>query len=164
MRLNDIKILMEAEVDWEEENQKTLDKTGFWGKQGAGCIIMAQSTKRILLPHRSQHVEQPNTWGVWGGAIDGDISPEQADKQEVSEEAGYHGPLKLFPLYVFKSGTFTYYNFLAVVKDEFKPTLNWETQGYKWVEYGDWPSPLHFGLENVLKDSASVKTITSLLK
>ena len=70
----------------------------------------------------------------------------------------------MYPLYVFKSGTFTYYNYLALVKDEFKPTLNWETQNYKWVEYGDWPSPLHFGLENVIKDPASVKTITSLLK
>jgi hypothetical protein len=45
------------------------------------------------------------------------------------------------------------------VDDEFEPVLDWENQGYRWVEYGEWPSPLHFGVVSILKDSQSVSTI-----
>ena len=51
----------------DDEHAETLAKTGFWGKQGAGSLVVAKDTGRILLAHRSRAVEQPNTWGVWGG-------------------------------------------------------------------------------------------------
>jgi 8-oxo-dGTP pyrophosphatase MutT (NUDIX family) len=74
------------------------------------------------------------------------------------EEAGYSGKMELFPIYVFEhSSGFKYYNFIAVVEDEFIPNLNWETSSYKWVEFGDFPKPLHFGVESILNDSKSVK-------
>jgi len=146
------------------EHGKELATTGFWGKQGAGCIILAKSTKRILLPHRSRSVQEPNTWGVWGGAIDSDEIPKEAAKREVQEEAGYDGNTEMISLSVFEKGTFKYHNFLAIIDEEFEPKLNnehaWETQGYKWVDFGDWPQPLHFGLQSLLtKDSQKIKTI-----
>ena len=142
------------------EHAKELATTGFWGKQGAGCIILAKSTKRILLPYRSRAVEEPNTWGVWGGAIDSDEIPKESAKREVQEEASYNGNIEMIPLSVFEKGTFKYHNFLAIVDEEFEPELNWETQGYEWVDFGDWPQPLHFGLQSLLlKDSQKIKTI-----
>ena len=57
-------------IENDSEHRAELNRTGFWGKQGAGCIILAKDTGRICLPHRSQYVEQPGTWGTWGGAID----------------------------------------------------------------------------------------------
>jgi 8-oxo-dGTP pyrophosphatase MutT (NUDIX family) len=142
------------------EHGKEVAITGFWGKQGAGCIILAKSTKRILLPHRSRSVQEPNTWGVWGGAIDSDEIPKEAAKREVQEEAGYDGETEMIPLSVFEKGTFKYHNFLAIVDEEFEPKLNWETQDYKWVDFGDWPQPLHFGLQSLLaKDSQKIKEI-----
>lgn len=142
------------------EHGKELATTGFWGKQGAGCIILAKSTKRILLPHRSRSVQEPNTWGVWGGAIDSDEIPKEAAKREVQEEAGYDGETEMIPLSVFEKGTFKYHNFLAIVDEEFVPKLNWETQDYEWVDFGDWPQPLHFGLQSLLtKDSQKIKEI-----
>ena len=95
-----------------------------------------------------------------GGAIDSDEIPKEAAKREVQEEAGYDGETEMIPLSVFEKGTFKYHNFLAIVDEEFEPKLNWETQDYKWVDFGDWPQPLHFGLQSLLaKDSQKIKEI-----
>jgi 8-oxo-dGTP pyrophosphatase MutT (NUDIX family) len=138
--------------------------TGFYGKWGAGVIFMARSTGRFLIAHRSDnppplHVEQPNTWGTWGGAGEHGETPQQAANREVHEEAGASAHADLIPMYVFKSGTFRYYNFLAIVPDEFAPHLGWEHQGSKWCAFGEWPSPMHFGLTAILNDPASVHTM-----
>jgi guanylate kinase/8-oxo-dGTP pyrophosphatase MutT (NUDIX family) len=134
-------------------HQETLEKTGFWGAQGAGCIVMAKSTGRFLLPLRSQQVEQPGTWGVWGGAIDSDEIPMEAAKRELTEEAGYGGDISMKPLVMYSSGSFRYHNFLAVVDEEFEPTLDWETEKAGWFELKDFPEPLHFGLIYLLANS-----------
>lgn len=146
------------------EHRDQLIKTGFWGKQGAGCIFLSKDTKRILLPFRSKNVLEPNTWGVWGGAIDKNETPESAVRREVKEEAGYKGNVEFVKLTVFEKDTFKYHNFLAIVDTEFKPNLNWETETYKWVEFGNWPSPLHFGLKYLLDNSGNkIKTIINSL-
>jgi len=142
-----------------QEHQDALDSTGFWGKQAAGCIIVSNRTKRVLLPFRSLGVEQPHTWGTWGGAIDESESPEAAVRREVAEETGYSGSIGMVPLYVFRKGTFAYHNFLAIVEDEFQPTLDWETESARWFEFGKWPSPLHFGLAGIFQDRPSLDKI-----
>ena len=143
---------------------QALEKTGFWGAQGAGAIVMAKTTGKFLIPFRSLYVLQPHTWGVWGGAIDPGEDPKAAVKREMKEEVGYRGnDVELIPLYVYedKKTGFKYHNFLAVVPDEFTPELNWETDNFKWVEFGDWPQPLHFGLEALLQNSSNtIKSIS----
>jgi 8-oxo-dGTP pyrophosphatase MutT (NUDIX family) len=138
----------------DEEHGKALEKTGFWGKRGAGCLFYAKSTGRYLIAHRSKDVEQPGTWGTWGGAIDSGESPEAAVEREAREEAGYHGDVELKHLWTFKHPSgFRYFNYLATVDDEFKPVLNWETQGYRWVKRGEWPKPLHPGMIALLENA-----------
>ncbi len=155
----------------DDEHSETLKSTGFWGKAGAGCIFFARDTKRILLNHRSSYVEQPNTWGVWGGAIDGRETPLEAVKREAYEESGQRITNdQIIPIYVFhdtKSG-FKYYNFIVTVDREFTPNIpaesQWETSGWRWIDYGDWPKPLHFGVGAILNDPKSVDTIKNLIK
>jgi len=137
-----------------------LQRTGFWGEQAAGCIFLAQDTGLILLPRRSGSVEQPHTWGTWGGAVEEGEAPASAAEREAREESGYTGPMKLTPLNVFRKGTFSYHNFLALVPKQFEPNLRAdearETEDAAWVKFGDWPSPLHFGLADLIRHSGDV--------
>jgi 8-oxo-dGTP pyrophosphatase MutT (NUDIX family) len=159
--LAELKAVLEQNPN-HESHRDALAKTGFWGNQGAGCVVIAKGTGRILMPHRSPHVEQPNTWGTWGGAIDGQEDPLKAALREFEEESSMSSSMvvETFPLYVFKHQSgFQYHNFLVVIKEEFEPTLDWETQGSQWVEFGEWPGTLHFGFQGILNDAASVKII-----
>ena len=127
------------------------DESGkFWGAQGAGAVFLAEDTGRILIQHRSPYVNEPNTWGVIGGAIDAQEDPQAAMEREVHEETGYNGQMRVEKLYVFQSGKFRYTNFLVTVPHEFSPHHGWESQGHVWTTLDDLPEPLHFGFKAVL--------------
>lgn len=137
----------------ERNHQEQLDSTGFWGKEAAGCIFLAASTGRIMLAHRSEDVLEPDTHGTWGGAIDEGETPEECVRREVEQEAGRIENCRMYPLAVFEKSNFKYHNFLAVVDDEFTPTLNWESQGFSWCETNDLPTPLHPGMNFLFANS-----------
>ena len=147
----------------DEEHYDALEKTGFFGAQAAGCLFLAKSTGRLMLVLRSASVEQPFTWANCGGAHKASEEPLEAAKREGREETGYSGPMTMVPLFVFTKGTFRYCNFLAVIDDEFTPHLGWEADEFKWCDYGDWPKPLHFGLQALFADAASVTKIKSVI-
>lgn len=133
----------------------------YWGDQGAGILPIAQSTGRILVAHRSKHVNEPNTYGIWGGKLDdGETDPEEAAKRELEEEAGYKGHFKLIPAYVFKTpnNTFEYHNFIGIVDKEFEPKFDWETQGAKWMTFEEFKNlkNKHWGLQMLLDNSADL--------
>lgn len=146
--------LASAETDGEigsGDYATTTDASGkFWGDAGAGCVVHSKSTGRILLSYRSEFVNEPHCWGVWGGAIDNDEAPQVAAEREVREETGYHGPLQLREAYVYTNGDFRYTTFIAEVPEEFVPKLNWEAEGYEWFRLEDLPDNLHFGLKEAL--------------
>jgi spore germination cell wall hydrolase CwlJ-like protein len=97
--------------------------------------------------------------------MDDEEAPVQAVEREVSEETGYSGDFTAKLLYTFQHGDFKYYNHLVIVPTEFTPSLNWEHRTAEWVEYGDWPSPLHFGFANLLKHAGSkLQRLSQLLK
>lgn len=129
----------------------------FWGNKGAGVLPFCSSTKRFLINHRSGYVNEPHTWGVWGGAIDSNEQPRQAVLRELREEAGYTGHIELIDAYIFRSsgGGFTFYNFIGIVDEEFEPELDWESQGFEWIGYDDLLNKdnLHFGLESLLDNN-----------
>jgi len=129
----------------------------FWGAAGAGVLPIAESTGRVLIGLRSAYVNEPGTWGVFGGAIDKGEDPMRAAKREVREELGYRGDMKLIPGYVFtsKGGGFRYSNFVGVVAEEFDPKLDWETETTKWVTYDELlqQPKKHFGLDALIKNS-----------
>lgn len=158
--------MREAFLD-DMEHRKELEKTGFWGSAGSGILPMSLETGRLLLPFRSSAVEQPHTWGgTWGGAIDKGQNPKESAIREFREESGYNGPIEAIPLFTFedKDSGFKYFNFLGLIPDEFDPSLDWETDDYAWIEYGNWPSPMHFGLEGILKNKKSIQTIERVLR
>ena len=136
------------------EYHTATSKTGrFWGGQGAGCMPLAEGSGRIMLTLRSQHVNEPNTWGIPGGAIDEGEDPSTAARRELQEELGYNGPVRIIPGYVFEAEDFRYHNFIGVVPDEFKASLDWESTDAQWFELDKLPSPLHFGVSAFLSNS-----------
>lgn len=142
------------------------DAREYWGTEAAGCIFVARDTGRILLAHRSNEVDyEPETWGTWGGKVDAGETPKDAVEREVEEETGFSGRYKIHPLYVYRDGEFSYHNYMVIVPFEFTPQLNWENQGSAWVEYGQWPEPLHFGMEELIKHSGTkIQRVIELVK
>lgn len=145
-------------------HEKILEKTGFWGSKGAGCLVVCPSTKRILLGQRSKDVEQPLEWGGFGGAIDMNEDVKTAALRELREETGFKGKATLIPLFKFKKQSFTFFNFLAIVDVEYKPKLDWETAQAKWFKWDHLPSPLHFGLKSILQNSKALSLIMEQVK
>jgi 8-oxo-dGTP pyrophosphatase MutT (NUDIX family) len=147
----------------EQESYEVHDNSSgeaFYGDHGTGVLPICTKTKRILLGFRSAEVNEPHTWGVFGGKFDEDdytdFDPEVVALRELQEETGYLGPLQLVPAYIFKTANdkFTYFNYIGIVDEEFKPILDWENEQAKWytleeIEILD----LHFGLEDLLKNS-----------
>lgn len=145
----------------DEKHYAARDRTGFFGEQGAGCLFMAKSTGRVLIVFRSIEVDQEFTWGNCGGAYDSDKErPVEAARREAYQETGYKGSSKIIPLFVFRKDDFRYHNYLAVVDDEFSPNTGWEATQHVWRDIGDWPNPLHFGLEALFGDEEAMATIT----
>lgn len=130
----------------EAEDYTNQDK--YWGDRGAGVIF--QFENQILLGLRSKDVNEPNTWGIIGGMIEDGESPKQAAKREVREEASVYGnyPLKL--LYIYKDKSFSYYDFLVIVKEKFVPKPSYEMVKFKWFELNNLPKNLHFGVKKFL--------------
>lgn len=134
------------------ERPSKLGGSNLSGRRGAGVIFRARDTGRYLLALRSSYVLEPNTWSTWGGlAKDERETARETAEREAREETGYAGDLKLKELWTYKRGGFSYTNFLAIVPREFKPKLDWETRGYRWVRPGEWPEPLHPGVRALLR-------------
>jgi 8-oxo-dGTP pyrophosphatase MutT (NUDIX family) len=127
--------------------------------KAAGCLIFANDTNRILLQYRSNSVSNGNCWGTWGGEMEKGETPEQTVIRELNEESGYNGDIKLIPLKNFES-KYIYYNFLGIVPKEFTPKLNIESDKAKWFDYYNLPNNLHFGLNWLLNQNITHKTIT----
>ena len=64
---------------------------------------------------------------------------------------------------MYKDGSFSYYNFFGIVQKEFSPSLNWETESFKWMTYDELLAlpRKHFGLVALLKNSG--KELEALL-
>jgi len=155
--------ITELILENDAEHRDTLSKTGFWGKQAAGCIFYSIATNKYLIAHRSNMVEEPGTWGTWGGAMDNNETPMQAVSREIHEETGYNGKVDLKHIWTFQhSSGFKYHNYVAIVPNEFVPTMNWETQGYAWVSLNDLPKPIHSGLAKFLQQPEFFRTMSNL--
>jgi len=123
----------------------------FWGREGAGALLRAADTGRVLLVRRSSLVEQPGMWSAPGGAIEQGESPAKAALSELREEVGFTGPVALTAGYVFRKGSFQYHNFFGTIPREFKARLNWESDDYDWADLNDLPTPLHPGFRSFIQ-------------
>jgi 8-oxo-dGTP pyrophosphatase MutT (NUDIX family) len=130
-----------------------------------GCLLLAADTLNFSFQLRSTTSDTPNTYGCWGGSIDGNEETFTALKRELREETGYTGEMKIFPLMTYYDADrgFQYANNLVVIPKQFEinspPEFAEETAGNVWVPYNEWPDPLHPGLESLLADPQSMRSV-----
>jgi 8-oxo-dGTP pyrophosphatase MutT (NUDIX family) len=146
------------------------DEQGFWAGEGGGAsgiLPICSKTKRICLAWRSSAVQQGDCWGTLGGAIQRGMEPAASAQEEMAEETGYRGAVQLHPAFVFKSGTFSYFNFIGIVPNEFgfhpHSGASWETYEIRWVSYEEVlemmrmePGLFHTGLIVLFKNSGEL--------
>lgn len=137
----------------------------FFGREGAGVLIMAKDTGRVLALKRSDNVQQPRTWGVPGGRMEEGENPYEAAMREVQEEIDYQGEISdAYPLKTFEAadGKFKFNNWMVVVPEEFVPKLDHETENFQWVLPDEWPEPRHFGMKTILDDPESRNVVQEI--
>lgn len=146
-----------ADVGWQKGSKGT-----HWGNAGSG-ILLVTPQKEYFLALRSPSVDQPNTWGLVGGAIPEDEetgkmkNPWTSAVHEMNEECGSLPPGfpdrgQLFQNDVDEN--FTFYNYLVQVPEEakkWKVRHSWESVDSGWFTAENLPSPLHFGVKWLLK-------------
>lgn len=131
----------------------------------SGALFYARNTKRFLLLQRTSK-KTAGQWGLVGGKAEGDETPWQGLQREISEEVGKTPAIKkAIPLEMFTSNDakFFFHTYLAIVDNEFIPTLNSEHCGYAWVDANSWPKPLHVGLRNTLQNRAIKEKLQTVL-
>lgn len=170
MSLKHIK-LFEQFNDEDEDDFTDYEKAqegGFWGSKASGILPIAKDTGKILIGLRSESVNEPLTWGNFGGAIGVDdygrgekeLSPSDNARKEMMEEVGYKGSMELVDSFVFEKNDFIYYNFLGIIPNqhdisESNSELNWEVNELKWVTLDELENhpDLHFGIQGLLDNS-----------
>jgi 8-oxo-dGTP pyrophosphatase MutT (NUDIX family) len=147
-----------------------FDEQGYWagaGNAASGILPVCTSTGRVCLAWRSPHVNQGSCWGTIGGAVKGGMDPASSARHELAEETGYRGSLSLHPAYVFKSGKFSYHNYIGEVGREFglRPQGDsaWETEALEWGGLDEWmrearssPGDFHPGVLALLRESGGL--------
>lgn len=121
----------------------------------SGGLFLSRNTKRFLFLQRTDK-KNIGCWGFVGGQKEPiDNTPFDTLKREIEEEVG-KTPLikKIVPLELFTSVDqhFQYHTYCILIDEEFIPTLNDEHSGYAWVNYNNWPKPLHQGVKNSLNN------------
>lgn len=135
----------------------------FWGKQGSGTLFVRnhpQFGPQLLAVLRSEHVEEPNTWGTSGGAVPrGETDLMQSALRETEEELGsLPSQYKVLRSYVWQQpgGTFKFTTFIIEVLDQWEPEssrFNYEVTDAIWTNMEESQGlDLHFGLSSILND------------
>ncbi|CAN5293572.1 hypothetical protein BH09ACT10_BH09ACT10_26100 [soil metagenome] len=112
-----------------------------WGLVGAaGLLVMhtdLDGVTRYLLQHRSAEVHHGLTWGVPGGALEHDESPQDGAAREVREEFGQiSATLHHVRTHVDDHGGWTYYTVVTASDEMFETQQGgWETgkEGFTWA-------------------------------
>lgn len=88
-----------------------------WGVHGAAGLLLVRERagrREVVLQHRALWSDQGGTWGLPGGAIGADESPEDGAVREAAEEAGIDpASVVVLTTYVLDHGAWRYTTVVA---------------------------------------------------
>jgi len=119
----------------------------------AGIIAIDISTGKILLIRRGMNCNSPNCWSSPGGTYeDSDKHPMITAIREFQEETGCKETMKLSktPFFINKNNHINFYNYVALLKNQFHVIINDESLGYEWASLDKLPLNLHPGFEEMI--------------
>jgi 8-oxo-dGTP pyrophosphatase MutT (NUDIX family) len=132
----------------------------------SGGIFLSLDTKRICLQLRNENNRHGGTWSFWGGKSENNEKPIDTLLRELREEIGILPDIKkIYPLhkYISQDKNFEYNAFVILVFEEFIPSLNNESSGYCWINYGNYPISLHIGAKSLLSSKTIDKKIKTII-
>lgn len=131
----------------------------------SGALFYSLDTRRFLFLHRASG-KRSNVWGLVGGTNEGNETPWEGLRREISEEIGSVEIKKTIPLETFMSRDtkFKFHTYFCIVSNEFTPILNKEHNGYAWCSFGHWPKPLHDGLRNTLQSKTNLTKLETIFQ
>jgi 8-oxo-dGTP pyrophosphatase MutT (NUDIX family) len=134
----------------------------------AGGLIISKSTGNILIALRSDSVEDPETYGIFGGRVDHFESPEEALEREIFEETGYpiFGTYQELGVLYSEDNDFSYHTHIAYSPTDFVPNLNWEHTKAEWVSLEALldmdKNTLHYGVAALLDNKSAISDLTNI--
>jgi len=131
----------------------------------SGALLYSLDTHRFLFLHRAKS-KNKDVWGLVGGTNEDGETPWAGLQREIEEEVGKVDIKKTIPLETFVSNDtkFSFHTYLCIVPSEFIPKLNNEHNGYAWVEFSNWPMPLHYGLKNTLTKKTNLSKLKTVFE
>ena len=160
--------------DFEHDEQE--NKVGTWiefsERIGAGILPICESTGRLLLGKRSGESSDSDTWGEFGIKFKNEDEEEEnvlfLVEQAFRLQTGYSGVMKLIPSYVYETNkdSYKYFNFIAILPEEFTPSLSEKNEESKWFSLEELKNidrkAFHFGLKMMWEKDGD--TITKYAK
>ena len=139
---------------------------GTWGPSGAGILVYCPRTDEILLLKRANWVDEPNVWGIPGGACKVTKSGKEkalvAAVSESRDEMGDipRGKIRVKPYIFHKQGTsFIFETFIleinVFVRKSFVPRLNSENTDHNWfkrIDLIEGKLEIHSGLKELMEN------------
>ena len=119
--------------------------------KGAGIMILAKDTGRVLFLKRSPSSNHPETWDLPGGHTDDAEAPEQTARRETREEIGVNVTGEITQMSDTTNEDVNFVTFYHECRTEFTPKLDLnEHTEYVWAFPSDPPTPLHPGVKLTL--------------
>ena len=131
--------------------------------KAAGCLIYSVSTKRFCFQLRKNKKTHTNSWGTWGGQLEEKEKPMDGLLREIQEELSRDIQIsKIIHLNTYRNKDFSYTNYIMLVRNEFIPNLNNESDGYSWVNIHSIPNGLHNGCKRLFETDNIRKKIDKI--
>lgn len=117
-----------------------------WGRFGAaGVFIFNPATESVLLQERAIWTAEGGTWGIPGGAVNGDETVLEGALRETFEETGLQAELvTVREEYKVDLGWWSYTTFIATVQDNHELNFDEESASLEWIPFEELENlPLH---------------------